>query len=342
VYIRVQFAEAQAFLDRSEGKKTEEKQEQEEQEILKEDHSNSSASSADDGTAKRLSELKLGQEEERDLSSEYVASAGTKFTSKRMNLMFDTEEKDQDGDEDEDEDDDEESDSDADEDSAVNINPEASDVKPQPKFGPSLTTDEGDFFFHMIDKYGKKRDDTSKSSNDDSSSDDGTGDKKDEDEDEDEDGDGKETKSEEDKKSGEESGNKDDDDDEEEYPYAGLRRVNINIVEKEYDEYQKQRQDAFERWRASLHAANRPCGFIPKEEFDVLSQDEDVRNSMWNKPRYKCKRAGYMQHNRRHAKGGRQCRLCGNRKGLIRKYGLNMCRQCFYDNSEALGWRTYK
>jgi len=31
-------------------------------------------------------------------------------------------------------------------------------------------------------------------------------------------------------------------------------------------------------------------------------------------------------------------RVCGNGKGIVRKYGLNMCRQCFRDKSKDIGF----
>ncbi|KAK7830912.1 hypothetical protein U0070_018456 [Myodes glareolus] len=37
----------------------------------------------------------------------------------------------------------------------------------------------------------------------------------------------------------------------------------------------------------------------------------------------------YWSHPRKFGQGSRSCRVCSNRHGLIRKYGLNMCRQCF-------------
>ena len=40
-------------------------------------------------------------------------------------------------------------------------------------------------------------------------------------------------------------------------------------------------------------------------------------------------------------KGRRVCRNCGNSRGLIRKYGLQVCRRCFRDMAEALGFRKY-
>jgi len=32
-------------------------------------------------------------------------------------------------------------------------------------------------------------------------------------------------------------------------------------------------------------------------------------------------------------------RACGNRHGLIRKYGLNLCRQCFREYAADIGFK---
>ncbi|EHH49874.1 hypothetical protein EGM_00604 [Macaca fascicularis] len=37
----------------------------------------------------------------------------------------------------------------------------------------------------------------------------------------------------------------------------------------------------------------------------------------------------YRSHPRKFGQGSRSCRICSNRHGLIRKSGINMCRQCF-------------
>ncbi|KAN0086371.1 Ribosomal protein S14p/S29e domain containing protein [Elaphomyces granulatus] len=37
-------------------------------------------------------------------------------------------------------------------------------------------------------------------------------------------------------------------------------------------------------------------------------------------------------------KGSRQCRVCSHRAGLIRKYGLMVCRQCFREKSSDIGF----
>lgn len=41
------------------------------------------------------------------------------------------------------------------------------------------------------------------------------------------------------------------------------------------------------------------------------------------------------------AKGKRKCRLCGNARGMIRSYGLGMCRRCFREVGERIGFRKY-
>ncbi|OBZ78986.1 hypothetical protein A0H81_00309 [Grifola frondosa] len=40
-----------------------------------------------------------------------------------------------------------------------------------------------------------------------------------------------------------------------------------------------------------------------------------------------------------YGKGSRQCRLCAHQAGLIRKYGLDLCRQCFREKSAAIGFQ---
>jgi ribosomal protein S14 len=37
----------------------------------------------------------------------------------------------------------------------------------------------------------------------------------------------------------------------------------------------------------------------------------------------------------------KKCRVCGNNKGFIRKYNLNLCRRCFKDHAEKIGFKKY-
>ncbi|KAF2995690.1 40S ribosomal protein S29 [Curvularia kusanoi] len=41
---------------------------------------------------------------------------------------------------------------------------------------------------------------------------------------------------------------------------------------------------------------------------------------------------------RTYGKGSRECRVCTHPAGLIRKYGLNICRQCFREKSADIGF----
>ncbi|KZV87640.1 ribosomal protein S14 [Exidia glandulosa HHB12029] len=48
--------------------------------------------------------------------------------------------------------------------------------------------------------------------------------------------------------------------------------------------------------------------------------------------------AVWFSRPRKYGKGSRQCRLCAHQAGLIRKYGLDLCRQCFREKSSAIGF----
>ena len=37
----------------------------------------------------------------------------------------------------------------------------------------------------------------------------------------------------------------------------------------------------------------------------------------------------------------RKCKLCGREDGLVRKYGLQLCRQCFREKAPTLGFKKY-
>ena len=44
---------------------------------------------------------------------------------------------------------------------------------------------------------------------------------------------------------------------------------------------------------------------------------------------------------RKFGKGSRSCRRCGRHGGLIRRYGLYYCRQCFREVAKKLGFKKY-
>eukprot|EP01035_Chromulina_nebulosa_P035361 gene35361-47516_t len=41
------------------------------------------------------------------------------------------------------------------------------------------------------------------------------------------------------------------------------------------------------------------------------------------------------------SKGARRCRVCANQLAIIRKYHLNMCRQCFRERAIDIGFVKY-
>ncbi|KAH3921515.1 40S ribosomal protein S29 [Parastagonospora nodorum] len=45
---------------------------------------------------------------------------------------------------------------------------------------------------------------------------------------------------------------------------------------------------------------------------------------------------------RTYGKGSRECRVCTHPAGLIRKYGLNICRQCFREKSADIGFVKHR
>lgn len=57
---------------------------------------------------------------------------------------------------------------------------------------------------------------------------------------------------------------------------------------------------------------------------------ESNRQLKFNKPKH-----------RKYGKGTRSCTLCYRKGGLIRRYGLNVCRQCFREVAESLGFNKY-
>ncbi|KAJ3253826.1 40S ribosomal protein S29 [Boothiomyces macroporosus] len=52
--------------------------------------------------------------------------------------------------------------------------------------------------------------------------------------------------------------------------------------------------------------------------------------------------AVWFSHPRKYGKGSRQCRVCAHQAGLIRKYNINMCRQCFREYANDIGFLKQK
>ena len=35
------------------------------------------------------------------------------------------------------------------------------------------------------------------------------------------------------------------------------------------------------------------------------------------------------------------CKVCGSRRGVIRKYGMQICRRCFKERAPKMGFKKY-
>ncbi len=44
---------------------------------------------------------------------------------------------------------------------------------------------------------------------------------------------------------------------------------------------------------------------------------------------------------RKYGKAVIRCRRCGSRDGVIRRYGIYLCRQCFREVAPELGFKKY-
>ncbi|XP_014220172.1 40S ribosomal protein S29 [Trichogramma pretiosum] len=47
----------------------------------------------------------------------------------------------------------------------------------------------------------------------------------------------------------------------------------------------------------------------------------------------------HYSHPRKYGQGSRSCHACSNRHGIIRKYALNLCRQCFREYAADIGFK---
>eukprot|EP00037_Helgoeca_nana_P019985 m.197089 g.197089 ORF g.197089 m.197089 type:complete len:57 (+) comp25078_c0_seq1:3493-3663(+) len=50
----------------------------------------------------------------------------------------------------------------------------------------------------------------------------------------------------------------------------------------------------------------------------------------------------WNSHPKKFGPGSRSCRVCSNRHGLIRKYGLMICRQCFQLYAKDIGFQKMR
>jgi small subunit ribosomal protein S29e len=50
----------------------------------------------------------------------------------------------------------------------------------------------------------------------------------------------------------------------------------------------------------------------------------------------------WRRHPRNYGKDSRGCRVCTAHQGLIRKYGMMLCRRCFREHAQMIGFGKYK
>ena len=67
-----------------------------------------------------------------------------------------------------------------------------------------------------------------------------------------------------------------------------------------------------------------------------------VFKQLKNKP---IKLKKFLKHNspkpRKFGKATKKCVRCGNPRGHIGKYKLNLCRRCFREIAKDIGWKKY-
>jgi len=69
---------------------------------------------------------------------------------------------------------------------------------------------------------------------------------------------------------------------------------------------------------------------------------ENAKKQITNKP---IKLAKFLKFSapleRKFGRSATPCRRCGKTEGLINKYGLRYCRQCFREEAKKLGFKKY-
>ena len=71
------------------------------------------------------------------------------------------------------------------------------------------------------------------------------------------------------------------------------------------------------------------------------NRDFEVRKEKPKTIPVKSKQKSKNDKMKKRTPGVRECKICGTRKGMIRKYKLGICRRCFKDRAQDLGWEKY-
>ncbi|CAN6291710.1 unnamed protein product [Urochloa humidicola] len=88
-----------------------------------------------------------------------------------------------------------------------------------------------------------------------------------------------------------------------------------------------------EATRSQSHKpSQRRLGFTRRQPLVLLAAAAATmgHSNVWN------------SHPKNYGPGSRVCRVCANPHGLIRKYGLMCCRQCFRSNAKDIGFIKYR
>jgi ribosomal protein S14 len=97
--------------------------------------------------------------------------------------------------------------------------------------------------------------------------------------------------------------------------------------EEEKDEDKKDKDDGSKRAKKTEERIR----WIDNTDFmDERSSDKVTLPHKWR------------AHPRLYGKDSRYCRICRNTHGLIRKYGLNICRKCFRERAHLIGFKQTK
>ncbi|RMZ92490.1 hypothetical protein DV736_g268, partial [Chaetothyriales sp. CBS 134916] len=93
-------------------------------------------------------------------------------------------------------------------------------------------------------------------------------------------------------------------------------------------------------WVPRMNSSNRSAKHEERMWMYVSDESRDISH-----PTYTANMSHesvWYSRPRTYGKGSRGCRVCTHKAGLIRKYGLNICRQCFREKSQDIGFLKHR
>jgi small subunit ribosomal protein S29e len=88
-------------------------------------------------------------------------------------------------------------------------------------------------------------------------------------------------------------------------------------------------------------ARSRPADITAVVDNQLLTQLQPANNPL-DKSDNMSHESVWNSRPKTYGKGSRGCRVCNHQAGLIRKYGLNICRQCFREKSTDIGFVKHR